>query len=70
MMNKHLEAFVSYHPIFKRKHLWAHDPCIINPYFNIDFCKYDACTILPASVGLTPTNAYFEAYFHDTYIMH
>ena len=23
------------------------------PYFHVDFCEHDTCTILPASVGLT-----------------
>lgn len=30
-----------------------HDACIIYPYFHLDFCERDVCTILPASVGLT-----------------
>ena len=29
-----------------------YDAHTINPYFQADFCKYDARTILPASVGL------------------
>ena len=35
-----------------------HDACTINLYFHMDFCKCDACTILPTSMGLIPINTY------------
>ena len=43
---------VSQQPIFKRKLLWTHDACTINPYFHLDLCERDNRTILPATVGL------------------
>ena len=52
VMNIHLEAFVSYHPIYKCKILQMHDAHTINLSFHVDFRKHDTDTILPTTVAL------------------